>query len=309
MDFNEAQELLQNAAANDPSIPGYEGGPTAGEQEQSNSAEQSPSQGPSDEQGAAGNADTGESFTPINPDDLPEELQPLAKQLQGAFTRKTQELAELRKSYEAFGDADPRQVLEAYQFAQALQTDPRVAMQVHQELSQVLQAQGFMPAQADAQAAQMMQGNQSQPQGDDFDMSWMDDESGFGVPPEIQQELAEMHQFRQQFAEQQAQMQFEQQIAAQHNAIQQQHPEYGESDYDRIYKIAATTGDLISAEREYAGWKDEMIASFLKDKRSVPAATPAQTGPAQVPQQGFQDLFDPNLEAAVQERLRAIEGM
>ena len=306
MDFNEAQELLQNAAQNDPTIPGNEG---LAAQEQSNDASQSPSQGPSGDAGAAGNADTQESFTSINPDDLPEELQGGWKQLQAAFTRKTQELAEMRKAYESFGETDPRQIMEAYEFVNALQTDPRVAMQVHQELSQVLQAQGFTPAEAAQGAQQMMQQQSQQPQQDEFDMSWMDDETGFGVPPEVQQELNEMRQFRAQYEAERQQQQFMYQIQAQEHAIREQHPEYGESDYDRMYKLAATTGDLFTAEREYAQWKDQIVSSFLGDKRSVPVTAPAQSGPAQEPQQPFSDLMDPNLEAAVHEHLRAIGEM
>lgn len=298
MDFNEAQELLGSAAASDPTIPGSE--PAASAAPQSSPAPaQSPSGDDGNEPGAAGSADTVESFTPINPDDLPEALQPLAKQLQGAFTRKTQDLAELRKAYEGFGDADPRQVLEAYQFVNALQTDPRVAMQVHQELSQILQEQGFQSA------PQMPQQQQFQPQ-DEFDMSWMDEPQPVGVSPEIQQQLNQMQQFMQQYQQQQEQQAFVYQIQQQENAIREQHPDYGQADYERIYKIAASTGDLMTAEREYSQWKDELVASFLKSKASVPAATPVSSGPAQVPQAGFASLDDPNLDAAVRERLAAL---
>jgi hypothetical protein len=42
-----------------------------------------------------------DAFTSVNPDELPPELQPLYKQLQGDYTRKTQSIAQMRKENEA----------------------------------------------------------------------------------------------------------------------------------------------------------------------------------------------------------------
>jgi len=44
----------------------------------------------------------GESFTGFNPSDLPEDLQAVYRSMQGDYTRKTQEIAELRRTYEGY---------------------------------------------------------------------------------------------------------------------------------------------------------------------------------------------------------------
>ena len=277
MDFNEAQELLNAAIQQDaqgaaePSLPQQ-----SGQEQAPPPAEQSSPQG---DQGAASPQD---SFTPINPDDLPEELQPLAKQLLADYTRKTQAVAEQRKAFEQLGDIDPARALEAYQFVNALQTDPQVAVQVHQELTRALQEQGLTPAQAQAEATRQMQGGEA----DDpyAGMDWMD-ELGFGqqgVAPEIQQRLDKFEQF---MAEQQAAQEQQQQIMElqrQEYAIRQSHPEYQEGDMQRIYELAAWHGDLVRAEQEYATMRSEWAASFLKEKASVPSSTPQSAGPGQV---------------------------
>src|SRR5690242_16598719 len=93
--------------------------PTAAEPEPAQTVEPTPSQ---EVDSGAAPAEPVDSFTPINPDDLPDELKPFAKQLQADYTRKTQQLAEQRKALEALGDTDPQQLLEAYQFTQNLQS-------------------------------------------------------------------------------------------------------------------------------------------------------------------------------------------
>jgi hypothetical protein len=70
----------------------------------------------------------------FNPDTLPPELQPGWKQLQAAYTQKTQELAEQRRQLEGI---DPAQAQEAIQLYQALQ-DPNYLREFYTELSEVL---------------------------------------------------------------------------------------------------------------------------------------------------------------------------
>ena len=82
----------------------------------------------------------------INPDQLPPELQALAKQFEGAYTRKTQALAEQRKQLEAqFGDVNV--ATEAVQLYQQLQ-DPRNWPRFAEEINQLMQQNGIQPGPA-----------------------------------------------------------------------------------------------------------------------------------------------------------------
>lgn len=298
IDMAEAAELLSNAAQNDPSI----GGQTAPQEQ----APVQPTQGDGTQDGAAGNADT---FTKVNPDNLPEELQPYWKQLQAEFTRKTQALAEQRKAYEALGDTDPTQALEALRFVQALQTDPNVAQQVHAELTQALMQAGLTPAEAaHTAAAQMGGGNGMQFEPQDPN-NWGEDDFAFGTDPAVEQKLNQFEQFIQQYHAQQQEQQRMFEIQRQDNFIRQQHPEYTQTDIDRIYQLSSWHGDLINAEKEYANMRSEIVAGFLNEKKNVPVSGPrGGGGMAQAPPEGFHTLDDPNLDAAVSAYLRAAEA-
>lgn len=269
MDFSEAQELLGNAAASDaavegaPSLPQTESSPPAPTGESPQGAQQ----------GAAAEQD---SFTPINPDTLPEELQPLAKQLQADYTRKTQALAEQRKAYEAFGEADPNAVLESYQFVQALQNDPQVAMQVHQELTRALQAQGLPLGQAQDVAAQHMQMQQQED-------PWAEEGFSMGVDPQVQAKLDQFDQFMQNYQAQQEQQQFVAEMQRQEFAIRQQHPEYTDGDIQRIYELGTWHGDLVKAEQAYSTMRSEWAANLLKEKANAPITTPGAGVQGQMP--------------------------
>lgn len=304
IDMAEAATLLEQAAQTDPTIPGYEGGAQSGGQEQ---VETQPTQGNDSQDGAAGNADT---FTQVNPDNLPEELKPYWQQLQADYTRKTQQIAEQRKAYEAFGETDPTQALEALQFVQALQSDPNVAQQVHAELTQALMAAGLSPSQAFATASNQMQGNQDQPQLQPQDPNvWSEDELEFGTDPQVMQKLNQFEQFMQSYENDRAEQQRMFEIQRQDSAIRHAHPEYTDQDMKRIYELSSWHGDLFSAEKEWASIRSDIVAGFLNDKKNVPAAGPrGGGGSAQVPPEGFHTLDDPNLDKAVMEYLRNVEA-
>lgn len=220
-------------------------------------------------------AQPADSFTPINPDDLPDELKPLARQLQADYTRKTQALAEQRKAYEAFGDADPSQVLEAWQFTQNLQSDPQYALRVHGELTRALQAEGLTLGEAQQAAAQAMSDAQEP---DPWEMG---EEMYGAVPPQVQQQLDQMAQFMQNYQAEVAQQQQINELMRQDAMIRQQHPEYTDVDMDRIAQLAAWHGDLMQAEQAYGEMRSQFAAEYLGQKKSVPASTPSGSMQAQ----------------------------
>ncbi len=247
--------------------------PTAAEPEPQ-TVEPVPSQGV-DPEGAAP-AEPADSFTPINPDDLPDELKPFARQLQADYTRKTQALAEQRKAFEAFGDADPSQVLEAWNFTQNLQSDPQYALRVHQELTRALQAEGLSLGEAQQAAAQAMQ-EQSEP--DPWEMG--EEEMYGAVPPHIQQQLDQMTQFMQNYQQEMAQQQQINDLMRQDAMIRQSHPEYTDGDMEHIAQLAAWHGDLIQAEQAYSQMRSQIMAGYLGEKKTVPASAPSGVAQAQ----------------------------
>jgi hypothetical protein len=92
------------------------------------------------------------SFTHIPDEALSPELLAVKRSMQGHFTQKTQEVAELRKVQEEFGFESPAQLREAVQAYQTL-SDPNNWPRLHQELSQHLQSQGLPAGVADQAAA------------------------------------------------------------------------------------------------------------------------------------------------------------
>lgn len=239
--------------------------PTAAEPEPQ-TVEPSPSQGV--EPGAAP-AEPVDSFTPINPDDLPDELKPLARQLQADYTRKTQQIAEQRKAFEALGDVEPSRLQEAYEFTQNLQNDPQYALRVHQELTRALQAEGLSLGEAQQAATQAMQEQVEPDPWDDFSEDYS------AVPPQVQQQLEQMQQFIQNYEQQMAQQQQINELMRQDALIRQQHPEYTDTDMDRIAQLAAWHGDLMQAEQAYGEMRSQFAAEYLGQKKSVPAPAPS----------------------------------
>ena len=62
-----------------------------------------------------------ESFTNVDPNTLPPELQGIYKNLQGDYTRKMQEVSPWRKTVEQFGGMTPEQLRQQVEFAQYVQ--------------------------------------------------------------------------------------------------------------------------------------------------------------------------------------------
>jgi hypothetical protein len=252
-----------------------------------------PSEGVAD--AGAAPAEPVDSFTPINPDDLPEELQALARQLQGDYTRKTQALAEQRKAFEAFGDADPRQVLEAYEFTQNLQSDPQYALRVHQELTRALQAEGLTLGEAQAAAADAMQ---QEAEMEPWDMN---EEMYGAVPPQIQQQLDQFAQFMQNYEQQMAQQNQINELMRQDAIIRQAHPEYTDAHMEHIAQLAPWyDGDLMKAEAAYSDMRSQFAAEYLGQKKAVPATAPSggvQGQPVE-PSPLLTDNSNKNFEAA-----------
>ena len=251
--------------------------------------EQAPTATPPEQAPAAGttepeaNAQEEDSFMggDFNPDLLPDELKPGFKQLQAAFTRKTQEIAEQRKQFEELGDPD--QVRQAVDLYQSLQ-DPQYLQSFHQELGNVLQEMGLSPAEAAAAAQEITSEVQPQEPQLPSDLAKLV-ESDPELSP-LAQKLAsveqELNSFKEAQAAERARLEEERQVMAQTAEIEQQaravaeaHPEYKDDDWQAIFDRAqAHDGNVLRAAQLYEADKDRIIQSYLSSKPVPHSVTP-----------------------------------
>lgn len=257
--------------------------------------------------GSEGTTET-DSFTGIDPQSLPAELQATYKSMQADYTRGKQDLSEQAKAYESleqYGGAEA--ALEAVQFAQALASDPNYALQVHEQLTEALTAAGLTPAQASAEAERQIV--EAAAPVESFD----DDEYGEDNPlvqklSAYETELNELKNWRAEQEERAFQISLQQEMARQEAVVLDKHPEWAnEDDLNGIYSLAYSTGgNLEQAAAAYQSLQDRMIEQWVERKAQVPAGiapTPSPGAPdAQTPER-INSLFDPRLESLVNQRL------
>lgn len=214
-----------------------------------------------------------ESFTGFDPNVLPEDMQAVYKSMQADYTRKTQEIAELRRSYESFSEAgvDPDVALQAIGFLQQLDNDPQFALQVAESIRQNVGTPDV------AQTA---------------DVTTPDvNDSYEGLPPTLMSELEEMRAFRQEMMEMQAQQETMAELEAMENTIRTTNPDYSDDDIEAIYSLAySTDGDLLAAQQQYHAIQQRMLSSYLKAKTVPHGATPAPSAPSSTPGRAFGSL-------------------
>lgn len=216
-----------------------------------------------------------EPFTGFDPEILPEDMQKVYKSMQADYTRKTQEIAELRRQYESFSDAgvDADAALQAVGFLEQLNTDPDFALQVADYIRQ------SMGTTDDSQRVE-----ESTPSNID---------SYEGIPPELAREIEEMRQFREEMLQTQAQQQQMAELEAAEQTIKTANPNYTDDDMEAIYSLAyAHQGDLLAAQQAYHRIQQNLLGSYLKAKDVPHGATPAPSAPSSVPGRSFESLDD-----------------
>lgn len=216
-----------------------------------------------------------ESFTGFDPSVLPEDMQQVYKSMQADYTRKTQEIAELRRSYESFSEAgvDPDVALQAIGFLQQLDNDPQFALEVAESIRQNVGAPDV--AQTTEVTSPDVNNNYE------------------GLPPTLARELEEMRAFRQEMMEMQAHQETMAELEAMENTIRTSNPDYTDDDVEAIYSLAyATDGDLIAAQQQYHAIQQRMLSSYLKAKSVPHGATPAPSAPSSVPGRSFGSVDD-----------------
>jgi hypothetical protein len=217
---------------------------------------------------------------------LPDEAQHLVRerfnQMQGDYTRKTQEVSSLRQEAE-----------QAIEFVQQLQSDPNFALEVRNEISTALEQAGYSPQEAEAEAnRQVVEAAQG---GDDE----------FGDP--VAQKVQELEQKLAAWEAEQLTQQLENEFDRQDVAVRQSNPNWREEDMQHVYALSyATNGNLIQAAELYKKEQERLIADFLATKQTSSANTPSipgTTGSAQQQPEQFESLLDPRLSRAAEAML------
>lgn len=225
----------------------------------------------------------------INPDELIREhpeLEPLVKQLQAAFTRKTQGLAEQRRQFEELGDVEV--VQQAVDLFHRIQ-DPANWQSLHADLTKAMTQMGLTPAEASAEAARQME--------EAHDASATDpDLSELEKDPELaplaamirkQQEqldsFEQTHRAREQAAE--AERMHQEMLGnftRQENAIREMRTDYKDEDVDMVYEMSSFyNGNLLDSQARLEGYVQSRIERYIAEKsgaseQAAPTATPTQ---------------------------------
>lgn len=248
----------------------------------------------------------------FNPDLLPAELQPGWRQLQGAYTRKTQELATERQQLQAamaqVGDAG--QVAEAMGLFQAIQ-DPANWAQLHAELAEAMAAQGVTPG---APAAPHPSVEGPQPTLGDLDDPEL--KPLMDKITELSQRIEgfdarerEQAVMRQQQAEYAARVS---EFERQETQIKEMYPQYDSKNWDDIYALSTFYGgNLIQAQQHFETSRRATIEGYLASKASaheIAPSTPPQGSTAPATPVGDQPLTLADVEEAAVEHLRALQA-
>jgi hypothetical protein len=218
----------------------------------------------------------------FNPDTLAPELQPAWKQLQAAYTQKTQEVAAQRAQLEQFGDLS--QIQQAVELHRTLQ-DPQTLVQFHSELSRALEQQGLTPAQASVAAAQQIEQAQTPPGAQD-DLTAQLRAQYPELAPLLEQQAAVQARLDQFESQQSERLQAEQlaytqmamagELQRQEMAIRQSNPAYEQGDIDAVYELSAFfDGNLLEAQQRYEQIGNALLGRYLSSKSAPVGATPA----------------------------------
>jgi len=224
---------------------------------------------------ASGTTESSDSFTKLDPTSLAPELQEFYKSMQADYTRKMQDTAPLRTALEQLGEGvDIERVTKAYQFADALDSDPDYQRQVYDYLAQQLGV-------ANAQAA-------PQPEAAEWEgfMDEGDESQGGELPAQLQSALQEMRTEFQQFQQERNALKEERELTAlatrmqgEEMAIRQANPQYKEEHIQKIYRLAAVNqGSLSQAQQEFEQMRSMFAAETISQKENVPDTR----GPGQI---------------------------
>jgi phage gpG-like protein len=184
-----------------------------------------------------------DSFSSVDLNALPPELQEVYKSMQADYTRKTQEAAPWRTTFSDIEGADPKAIREAYEFYNNLNSDPDYAQQIYGQLGEALKP--YMEA--------------STTEVDDVE---------FDNPLE-----AQVNKLSQQLEAMQAQQQYNAgaaELQRQEMAVRNANPSWKDDDFTTVYELAlAHNGNLVKASEQYNSLRTRIVADYMNTKAAV----------------------------------------
>jgi hypothetical protein len=214
----------------------------------------------------------------FNPDLLPDELKPGFKQLQAEWTRKTQTLAEQRKALEALGSEE--ELKTAAEFYQSLQ-DPEYLKSFYGELGNVVRELGLVedpaapaPAADEAPAPAELPAELQQLVSSDPELAPLL-ERFTGMESRLKEFEQAQAQERQALEEERQLMTQAAEIDRMVQVVREEHPDYGDEDWQAIYdRAVAFDGNVLQAAELYAADQDRIVQAYLSRKPVPQAVTP-----------------------------------
>ena len=288
MTFDQATSELSAAVKSDPDFtPGAPAEPLPNAE--APAVEQPAPPTPGEETPAPGSTEfasadaTEESFMgeDFNPDLLPEELQAGFKQLQAAFTQKTQSLAEQRKAIEALGD--PESLQTAHELYTSLQ-DPEYLKSFYGELGNVVREMGLVEDPSDPAAVTPAEPVTPAPAELPAELQALvaSDPEMAPLAERLASMERELHGFRDQQAAERQSLAEERQLMDQAaeidrmvQVVREEHPNYDENDWQAIYdRAVAYDGNVLQAAEAFAADQTRIIENYLSQKTAPQAVTP-----------------------------------
>jgi hypothetical protein len=217
-----------------------------------------------------GTNQSSESFTHVDINSLPPELQQLAKQLQGDYTRKTQEAAPVRKLMSETG-LSLEEAQQALQFVQSL-NDPQNVQALYERLHQ--------------EYAQQQES--------------VDESDGSFDDPRDRQ-LQDLSQRIERFEREQQMAAARSQLQAAEQAVREAYPDFKDNDMVRVRRIALSfDGDVAKAAEEFNSWRSDVLSQYIQSKGTVQAGAvpPNATAHAETPH-SFANLDEATQAAAI----------
>ena len=220
-----------------------------------------------------------DSFTKLDPNALPEEVQPYYKSMLADYTRKQQEAAPWRKLGEEMGVDSPDAVREAADLYAYLQ-DPNNLQAFYQQLGQVF-GQGQQP-QAAAPATEAFQ----QPNAE-AEFAGLEDPTVAALKQEMEGLKGYLAQRESQQQEEALQWALLGEMNRQEALLQEQHPDWGEEEWNALWNMSvAFDGDLTQAANYIEAAQNSAVTRLLNGKAQAASieglspAAPARMGTA-----------------------------
>ena len=241
-----------------------------------------------------------DSFTKLDPNALPEELQPYYKALQADYTRKQQEAAPWRKLGDELGVESPDALKEAAELYAYLQ-DPNNLYGLYQQLGQTFGGQEPVAPATPAVEPSSELGFESLEN---------------PAVAELKQELDGLKAYlgEREVAQQQEALQWQLlgEMNRQEALLKEQHPDWGEEEWNAVWNASvATDGDLVAAANHVSAAQQAAIVRLLNSKAQaaetpglVPAA-PARIGEAVQEQ----DYSDPEMRDLTKQAVEYVRGV